>query len=455
MNRYFKTFLASILSSAVCCGTPQSALAQDVAGMDQAGPLRSVFSVSNIVVDISAASAAAARSQAIAQAHRIAFSNVFVKMVAREDWGLEPALTNAELAALVSAVDVRGEKSSQTRYVAELSVAFDKEALLGVFKSAGVTYTDSETPPIIMLPIASYGGATLLWSADNVWRNAWLASATRAQSLVSYTLLSDAPEVSSQISALGAADAAPQQLIKLIRGQQASDIVIAYGDVRFDLAAARYEGVFDVRRGPQQAPFMAFDISQNAGETPPDMLERAIALIDGELSALWKRQLLVEYAQARDVRIAATFDTPAQWQRMLAAFGRAKRLRNVSLERLQLDSAALRARFVGDFAPLEEAMSSAGIMLTQAEETSWRARAMTAQERASLQIDSLEGDVSDFVDPLEEQAMQRAKELEAPRAADGPQPVLDIDTVPWETEPPEKQQDARGSLGGAGESVQP
>lgn len=403
-----------------------------------APPARSVFSVSNISVDINAVSAVAARSQAIAQAHRIAFSKVFTKMVAREDWGLEPALTNRELAALVSAVDVRGEKSSQTRYYADLSVTFDKDALLGVFTDAGVTFTDSETPPIILLPVAQYGGAQLMWSPDNVWRNAWMASPTRAQSLVSYEMLDRTAATSRQVSALGIAHASPEQLVTLIRSYQASDIVIANADIQFDLVSARYRAEFDVRRGPQQAPFMAFEVVQQVGEAPLKMLERAVVMIDEELSALWKRQLLAEYAQARDVRIEATYQNPLQWQQMLNAFSQERRLRFVAVERLQLHSADLKARFVGDYEPVQEGMAGAGFILSQIAPTLWQARPMTPEERAAIRRDTLSNTADGFVDPLEEQAIQRAQELALERqaaaatedmAAEAP---ASIETPPWE-----------------------
>lgn len=442
MNRLFNVFFYVSYAVALACAIAAPARAQsDAAALEQAAappqPQRSVFSVSNITVDINAVSAVAARSQAIAQAHRIAFSNVFTKMVAREDWGLEPALTNKELAALVSAVDVRGEKSSQTRYVAELSVTFDKEALLGVFQDAGVTFTDSQTPPIILLPASKYGGAQLLWSADNVWRSAWMASPTRAQSLVSYEMLETSPAASIQVSALGLAHASPQQLITLIRAHKASDIIIANADIQFDLVSARYQAAFDVRRGPQQAPFMEFDVVQQPGEAPLKMLERAIVTIDQELSGLWKRQLLAEYAQARDVRIEARFQSAADWQTMRAAFAQERRLRSVAVDRLQLGSAVLTARFVGDYDPLKEAMANAGFILTQSAPTSWQARPMTPAEQDAGRRDVRGETAGRFVDPIEEQAVRRAQELERERQAaemlemNAQTPSL-IETPPWE-----------------------
>lgn len=392
---------------------------------------RSVFSVNNVAVDIQAASSAAARSQAIDQARRLAFSALFEKMVAREDWALLPALTNTELAAMVSSVDVNGEKSSPTRYAADLSVTFDKEPVLALFKGLGVTYTDAPTPPIVLLPAAHYGGTDLLWSSDNVWRAAWLRSPTRAQSLVSYDVLEQSPATMSSVVALGLEETPPQQLIDLIRARRASDILVANARINLNIATGRYDGTFDIRRGPQQSVFMDFALTQNDGETPIQMLERAIALIDRELSALWKRQLLVEYSQAKDIRIAAAFQTPEEWRRVLTATRNARRLRGVAVETVEIDRAQLTARFFGEFEPLSEALAQAGVSLERDSDVSWRAKAMSAEARASIQMRSLSTAVEGYVDPLLDAQGQLDSGME--------DRVSDFEKAPWELNAPTLQ----------------
>lgn len=417
-----KSIFKSIFVAAACVGLCSPAIAQ-------VAP-RSVFSVSNVAVDVQDASSAAARRQAIDQARRIAFSALYEKMVAREDWALLPALTNAELGALVSSVDVNGEKSSPTRYAADLSVTFSREPVLALFKSLGITYTDAPTPPIVLLAAAQYGGVNMLWSGNNVWRAAWLASATRGQSLVSYDVPEKTPRTMSSVVALGLPEMPPQDLIDLIRARRASDILIANAKITLTVETGRYEAVFDIRRGPQQSAFMDFALVQNEGEGPPEMLERAIALIDRELSSLWKRQLLVEYSKAKDIRIAAVFETPEEWRRMLVATRNARRLRGVAVESVQIDRAELTARFFGDFKPLSDALAQAGVVLERETDVSWLARPLSADEQASLRIDTLSAAVEGYVDPLQDAQGEQLGDLEAD--------VSDFETAPWELNAPQQ-----------------
>jgi len=399
----FLAVLAIALGSGV---SPSSRAHAQAVEADKTGdealapPPRSIFAARDIVLDINASSSAAARNQAIAQARRIAFSSVYKRLVAREDQTLEPALTNAELARLVSAVDIRGEKSSATRYAAILSVTFDKEALIALLEDLGVTYTDAETPPILLLPIAHFGGVDMLWSRDNVWQTAWLDSTTRAQSLVRYDISDARLARTWKINGANARHVTPETAIRFIRAHQATDIVFAYADIAFDLETRRYSATIDVRRGPQQSRFIQFTMQQNEEENPAALLERAIAQVDSELSALWKRQLLVEYAQAQDVDIKAQFSDAQQWSTILNALSNARRLRDVSVETLHITSADLSARFFGEFNALSDALASAGVYVSTRSPTQWAARVLRGQDGLQSLKFGAGGATDDYVDPL-------------------------------------------------------
>lgn len=391
-----------------------------------APPVRSIFTINYVPVDVTASSAAAARDSAIAQSRQIAFSQIFKKLVAEEDLSLEPALTNAELADLVRAIDVTDEKSSATRYVAALSVTFDEEKLPALLERLNVTFTDSQTPPISLVPVAHYGGITQLDSPDNVWLIAWQRSATRASSLIDYVLPQSGAAYRRHVSAVSARQAEPKALIDLITFQQARDILLAFADIRFDIASRRYKGDFDVRRGPGQTPFMTFSLAQIVGESPQDMLERAIARINDELSALWKRQLLVEFSQVRPVRISAQFDGAERWRAMRDVLSGSRRLRNVRIPSLSLSSADITARFFGSFDALEQTFAVRGLRLVDEGENRWLVRAMTEREALQYSADQ-EGEIGAFVDPLQQQ-------MEAERMQDeaSSNPLLDISVPPWE-----------------------
>ncbi|MEO0413239.1 MAG: DUF2066 domain-containing protein [Pseudomonadota bacterium] len=406
-------------------------------------PPRSIFTINNVPVDVTSNSAAAARQSAIAQSRRIAFSQIFSKLVAREDLALEPALTNAELADLVRAIDVTDERSSATRYVAALSVSFDAEKLTALLERLNVTFTDSQTPPISLVPIAHYGGLPLLHSPDNVWLIAWQRSPTRAASLVDYVLPDPGPLYKRHISALSARQAPPQALIDLITLQKARDVLLAFADIRLDMATRRYVGTFDIRRGPGQAPFMSFELSQESEETPQEMLERAIAAVDGELSALWKRQLLVEFSQARNVSVIAQFEAAQDWQAIRAVLSSSRRLRNVRVPSLTLRRADITARFFGSFDALEEAFALRGLRLVDEGADQWRIRTMTDME-AAIYGEAASGNKVQFVDPLADQTQGDAAPEQV--GEDGQDPLTDMDVPPWELSQPARRPASLGDV---------
>ena len=87
----------------------------------------SVFFVSGVEVDVTAASARDARNIALLDGQRAAFSQLYRKLVAEEDWAYEPTLANDQLAPLVQGFDVHDERSSATRYSATLDVKLDAD----------------------------------------------------------------------------------------------------------------------------------------------------------------------------------------------------------------------------------------------------------------------------------------------------------------------------------------
>ena len=386
-------------------------------------PPRSIFTVGSVDVDITATSAASARQSAIAQSRRLAFTRLFKRLVATEDLEAEPALTNAELAGLVRAIDILEESTSQPRYIAQLAVSFEPEKVTGLLERLGVTYTDSETPPILVLPLAHYGGVPLLLSEDNVWAQAWQQSPSRASSLVDYRLPERTPDFLMRVSPMSVPHAAPETLIELLRVIGASDVLVAEAAISLDFASQRYLATFDVRRGPGQGAFMTFDMAQQPDESPQDMLERAIAKVDAELSALWKRQLLIEFAQAQTIAITAQYEAAADWRRIRGNLGAARRLRDLQVLSIALDHAELKARFFGDFDSLEKTLAADGLAVRQNKPGLWDVRVMTMAERAAFvgaEVDA----AGEYVDPISADAM-------TPEIRPMPESTS-FDVPPWE-----------------------
>lgn len=130
-----------------------------------------IYSISSIAVDVTAASAAAARDKAIFDGQRAALVQLLDRIEAGK--GVDPAkLSDNKIAALVKNFEIVSEKSSSVRYIATMNVRFKPRAVQALLQNAGVHFTASPTLPVIILPISTSSGRPVLWEEHTAWRNA-------------------------------------------------------------------------------------------------------------------------------------------------------------------------------------------------------------------------------------------------------------------------------------------
>jgi hypothetical protein len=140
------------------------ALAQD-------GGDSSVFEVTDVGVDVTAASSAKARDQAVIEAQRTAFHQMLERIGAREQFGA--SFNDDDIAALVQSFEVQDEHTSSVRYIGTFTVQFKPNAVRAQLATAGANYVETRGKLAVILPIYSGGGAPVLWEENTKWRMAW------------------------------------------------------------------------------------------------------------------------------------------------------------------------------------------------------------------------------------------------------------------------------------------
>jgi hypothetical protein len=85
-----------------------------------------LFTVSGVEVDASAASTNAARDLAMAQGRTLAWSKLFRRLTAQDQWGQQPKLADDELSRLIPLSEVRNERRNTRRYLAEATFHFSQ-----------------------------------------------------------------------------------------------------------------------------------------------------------------------------------------------------------------------------------------------------------------------------------------------------------------------------------------
>lgn len=129
-----------------------------------------VFDVDGVAVDVTAASAAAARDKAIFDGQRAALGTLLERLDAKK--AADPAkLSDNKIAGMVRNFEITSEKSSSVRYIATMNVRFKPMAIQKLLGNAGIAY-NPPTLPTVLLPVSDSNGRAVLWEENTPWRTA-------------------------------------------------------------------------------------------------------------------------------------------------------------------------------------------------------------------------------------------------------------------------------------------
>ena len=128
------------------------------------------YTIAGIEVDVAAPNPQAARSAAFRIAQRKAWPLLWARLTGGPA-GAAPRLSDGQLDSIVSGIESQGERFSQTRYIATLGVVFDRSRSAEFFGGASGAL---QSPPMLLLPLFSDGGARTLFQTKTPWRAAWV-----------------------------------------------------------------------------------------------------------------------------------------------------------------------------------------------------------------------------------------------------------------------------------------
>lgn len=323
-----------------------------------------LYTVSDIDVDVTAESAVAARDQAILLAQRRAYDKLLLQVADAEAAASLPPLDSNQIADLVEDFDVVSERSSTVRYIGKFNFHFRADAVRRLLEQNGVRYAVLTSPPVLVLPVLTADGQSVLWSDVNTWHVAWQNHPTGG-SLVPVKLpLGDL----SDMGALDAPQALAGDVAKLLPlalryGAQSALVVEATlgadpaGDARqVVLAAKRYDarGVVD----------SFTDEIDGTGVGLDELYSQAIDRVMQRIQTAWKQQNLVSSSVEQTVAVAVPIADYGGWLDIRRRLAQINTIRRVEVRSLRLDGARVEIVYVGDLAQLEQALGTRSLILT-------------------------------------------------------------------------------------------
>ncbi|BDI61610.1 hypothetical protein MACH05_21700 [Qipengyuania nanhaisediminis] len=258
--------LAAVLALGLLAGGYALVLAQ-VSGERGIAPTASSadLEVRGIAVDVRAESGAEARDQAWRQAQREAW----------EQLG-GPAISDSQLAGMVSAIVIQRERIGPKRYIATLGVTFDRQRA-GRF--LGGTTRARSSAPMLLIPVTASAGTYTAFERRNPWQRAW-AEFNPGTSRIDYVRPSGAGGDSLLLNFGQAGRRSRAWWSSTLDQYAAADVLVAAVRLEHAFPGGPITGTFTARYGPDSKPLDSFNLEAAGPDALGDMLGQAVEAMD-------------------------------------------------------------------------------------------------------------------------------------------------------------------------------
>jgi hypothetical protein len=379
-----RLFFASFFLALPLYGDLSSALAQTA---PQGAGEADVFTVDDVAVDATAATAAAARETALARGQAEAFNRLLARLTVRSDASRLPRPSAAEIADLVRGIELDGEKTSAVRYIASLRVRFRADGVRNLLRRSGIPFAETRSKPMLILPLVDAESGAILWEQDTDWRAAWAAS-PRSEGLVPLVVpVGDLDDLRA-ISAEQALAGDTKRLAALASRYNAGDVVVA-------VAKPQYAGesVSAVQVSINRFSALGQDetvLESYGAEAGKSAWTKAVSGVAANLEDTWKRASLIRYDSQKSLTATvqlAGIDELVELRRRLANVAI---LRNADLVYLARNEAQFRFDYFGDERQLASAFAQNDLVLEQGA-NGWRFRPRLAAGRPTGRLGTMPG----------------------------------------------------------------
>ena len=323
-----------------------------------------VFEVKDVAVDVTAATAAEAREEALVQGEITAFQRLLERLTLRGHRDKLPELPKSDIDIYVQDFSVADEKTSSVRYLARLNFRFKAEEVRRLLHDFGIPFAETVSKPVLVMPVFQDAGALILWDDPNPWREAWLNRPPTHGLVPTILPVGDLADMAA-IGAEQAMDGDMQRLNAVAARYGASDALVVFGVLRFDAAHNRRAlEVYFTRYGTQlreQTEVMTF--TQEKIETVPQLLLRAARELTQIVEDNWKRDNLLQLARSGVVAAVVPITGLRDWLAVRKRLQQVAVVRRAEMVLLSQDEVRVNLHFLGDPGQLALALEQADLRL--------------------------------------------------------------------------------------------
>lgn len=316
-----------------------------------------MFTVTDVPIQATAESAAAAKAVAIADGQLRAFAKLIERVTSPQDAGLITAPTAETLQSVVAGFSLDNERTSATEYLADLTVRFNGEAVEYLLSQSGVKLAVEQAAPVLVVPVYWTGDSAVVWEGNNPWRAVWERLNLDNRLVPALLPLGDASDALIESNSLIRTEPAAMDLLRGRYGVEFAFVSI----VAIDQASGRVEAAL-TGAGPLGPMDLRAQTEAQPGQEAQAFETVARELLD-KLDLEWRNAVATDpfQVQSQSVAIGVPFGTLQEWVGIRSRLELSPGVEKVDVRALNANSAIVDVSYVGELQQLAAALESQGL----------------------------------------------------------------------------------------------
>lgn len=326
----------------------------------------SAFTVRDVAVDRTAATAAAAREGALIEGQRVALRRVLERLTPRAEHRRLPAVSDARIADLIENLEVQEERTSTVRYIATLTFRFRAAEIRTLLRNAGIPFAETAAKPALVLPVLRRDGLLLLWDEQNVWREAW-NRVTLGSGLAPLVLpRADLADI-SDINAVQASRGDDRRIASVAGRYGVDGAVVAEATLDHNTAGRPVLQVAVSRYGAASTEQTVLEsYAADANEDEAALIQRAAAATARAIEERWKSEQLLQFGREGKITVLVSYADIRDWVAIQRRLGEMTQVRSSDIVTLAKSEAVVSLSYIGDDSQLRLALAQRDLDLSPA-----------------------------------------------------------------------------------------
>jgi hypothetical protein len=263
----------------------------------------------------------------------------------------------AEIERYVQNFEIADEQVASDRYLAQLTVGYQPDAVRELLQDHGLSYTERVSEPVVILPVYRTGEGAQLWPENNPWWQAW-ANHLDSERLLRLVLpLGDLQDMAA---------VTPD---RAMAGDTAGAAAPATTPSALEL---------EMRRGGVGETNPPETFVAAPGQTLDDLMAEAVVGVQNSLDEQWKSANLLRYDQRAVMVVDIPIAQLSDWVEISRGLDGLTEVTDVEVATFARDKVRAQISYIGDQLGLEEALRRVGLALSR-EGESWRLLPMGAR----------------------------------------------------------------------------